>query len=261
MQPLLLDFLKVTESAALASFPWAGSGNKVSADQSATNEMRNKFNEMQINGTIVIGEGEIDEAPMLYIGEKIGLTEEPKIDIAVDPIDGTTPVVNGQSNAITVMAAAPKGALLQAPDMYMEKIAVGPDTKGSININSSLLENMKAVATSKKKNINELNVCIQNRPRHAKYIQTVRENGAKAILFQDGDVIHSVATCIESTNVDMFIGIGGAPEGVLSAVAIKALDGEMQAKLIPRNKRETERCKRMGLYPENRLSHNELVNS
>lgn len=262
MHSLLLDFLKVTESAALAAFPWIGSGDKFSADQSATTAMRNKFNKMQMSGTIVIGEGEIDEAPMLYIGENLGLAHEPKIDIAVDPIDGTTPIVDGQSNAITVMAAAPEGSLLHAPDMYMEKLAVGPEAKGKVNINSSLLENMKAVAKSKKKNLNELNVCIQDRPRHKEYIQTVRENSAKAILFQDGDVIRSIATCIDSTDIDLFVGIGGAPEGVLSAVAIKGLGGEMQGRLIPRNEIEVERCKEMGVgNPEAGLSHNELINS
>src|SRR5699024_10883985 len=251
-----------TESAALATFPWIGSGDELSADQSATNAMRNKFNEMQMCGTIIIGEGEIDEAPMLYIGEKLGVSQVPKIDIAVDPVDGTTPIVDGQSNSITVMAAAPEGSLLHAPDMYMEKIAVGPEAKGNISINSSLLDNMKAVAKSKKKNIDELNICIQNRPRHEKHIQTVRENGAKAILYQDGDVIRSIATCIESTGIDMFIEVGGEPEGVQSAVAIEGLDGEMQAKLITRNEIEMERCKEMGLdNPENGLSHRELISS
>lgn len=262
MKSLLLDFLNVTESAAISTLPWIGSGDKVAADNAATNVMRDIFNQMPISGTVVIGEGEIDEAPMLFIGEKLGMGNSPEMDIAVDPIEGTTPTVNGQRNAITVMAVAPKDSLLHAPDMYMEKIAVGPKAKGKVNIELPLMDNMKKVAEANGKKVNELNIYVQDRPRHQDYIQTIREAGAKVHLFRDGDVIYSTATCIENTNVDMFIGIGGAPEGVLSAVAIKGLGGEMQARLVPRHAAEVKRCLQMGLQdPKCALHHHQLVSS
>ncbi|WP_101845399.1 class II fructose-bisphosphatase [Halobacillus sp. Marseille-P3879] len=262
MQPLLLDFLKVTESAAISALPWIGSGNKISADDAATNTMRKKLNGMKMNGRIVIGEGEIDEAPMLYIGETLGTGQGPEVDIAVDPIEGTTPTVNGQSNAITVIAAAPKGTLLHAPDMYMKKIAVGPKAKGEIDIEAPLKENLRAVAKANGKSVQELNVLIQNRPRHQEYVDIIRSEGAKVHLFNDGDIIYAIATCIETLEIDMFLGIGGAPEGVLGAVALKCLGGEMQGKLMPRKEEEARRCIEMGInHPERALSHTDLVNS
>ncbi|GGB43635.1 class II fructose-bisphosphatase [Virgibacillus dakarensis] len=262
MQSLLLDFLNVTESAAIAALPWIGSGDKIAADGAATNVMRDTFNQMNMNGTVVIGEGEIDEAPMLFIGEKLGLGNGPEVDIAVDPIEGTTPTVNGQRNAITVIAAAPKGTLLHAPDMYMEKLVVGPKARGKVNIELPLLDNMKAVAQANGKKMKELNIYIQDRPRHQEYIETIRAAGAKVHLFHDGDVIYATATCMENADVDMFIGIGGAPEGVLGAVAVKCLGGEMQARLKPRNDEEIERCLQMGL-PETKLvlNHQQLISS
>lgn len=160
MKSLLLDFLNVTESAAISTLPWIGSGDKVAADNAATNVMRDIFNQMPISGTVVIGEGEIDEAPMLFIGEKLGMGNSPEMDIAVDPIEGTTPTVNGQRNAITVMAVAPKDSLLHAPDMYMEKIAVGPKAKGKVNIELPLMDNMKKVAEANGKKVNELNIYV-----------------------------------------------------------------------------------------------------
>ncbi|MFD2923125.1 class II fructose-bisphosphatase [Halobacillus naozhouensis] len=260
MKPLMLDFLKVTESAAMAAIPWIGSGDKIKADGAATHAMREKLNKINMDGRIVIGEGEIDEAPMLFIGEKLGTGDPPEVDIAVDPIEGTTPTVNGQSNAMTVIAAAPKGTLLHAPDMYMMKLAVGPSAKGQIDIDAPLSENIKTVAKAKGKEINELNVLIQDRPRHQQYVNEIREMGAKVHLFKDGDVIYATATCLDHLDVDMFLGIGGAPEGVLGAVAIKGLGGEMQGKLLPRNNGEYDRCKEMGLdHPEAKLNHNQLV--
>lgn len=262
MQNLLLDFLNVTESAAIAALPWIGSGDEVSADDAATTAMRDMLSQISMNGTIVIGEGEIDEAPMLFIGENLGISNGPDVDIAVDPIEGTTPTVKGQPNAITVIAAAPKGALLHAPDMYMEKITVGPKARGKINIDFSLYDNMKAVAKASGKKINELNIFVQDRPRHKSYIDTIRKAGAKVSLFNDGDVIYATATCMETMDADMFIGIGGAPEGVLAAVAVKCLGGEMQAKLIPRNDEEVKRCMEMGvLNPTRALKHDELINA
>ncbi|WP_031548058.1 class II fructose-bisphosphatase [Salinicoccus luteus] len=262
MQSLSLEFLRVTESAAIASLPWVGRGDKISADDAATTAMRNALNTIPMRGRIVIGEGEIDKAPMLYIGERLGKGGVVEVDIAVDPIEGTTPTVNAQENAITVIAAAPKGKLLHAPDMYMEKLAVGPKAKGKIDIEASLIENMKAVAEANGKNLSELNVVVQNRPRHAKYIDEIRKSGAKVQVFNDGDVIYAAATCMEHIDIDMFLGIGGAPEGVLSSVAIKALGGEMQAKLKPQDDLESNRCKDMGIdNPEGVLKLDQLVES
>lgn len=262
MQSLLLDFLKVTESAAIAAMPWVGSGDKIAADDAATNAMRESLNRMKMEGTIVIGEGEIDEAPMLYIGEKLGAGGSHKVSIAVDPIEGTTPTVNGQGNAITVIVAAPEGTLLHAPDMYMKKLAVGPKAKGKIDIDAPIEENIKAVAMAKNKDIKELNVLIQDRPRHKEYINRVRAMGAKVHLFNDGDVIYATATCIEKLGIDMFVGIGGAPEGVIGAVAIRCLGGEMQGKLMPRNDVEIRRCKEMGIKnTDSILTHDQLVST
>ncbi|WP_342388802.1 class II fructose-bisphosphatase [Salinicoccus bachuensis] len=262
MQSLSLEFLRVTESAAIAALPWVGRGDKISADDAATTAMRNALNTIPMRGRIVIGEGEIDQAPMLYIGERLGKGGFAEVDIAVDPIEGTTPTVNAQENAITVIAAAPKGKLLHAPDMYMEKLAVGPKAKGKIDIEASLIENMKAVAEANGKDISELNVVVQNRPRHAEYIDQIRKSGAKVQIFNDGDVIYAAATCMEHIDIDMFLGIGGAPEGVLSSVAIRALGGEMQAKLKPQDDLELNRCKDMGIdNPEGVLKLDQLVES
>lgn len=262
MKTLTLDFLKVTESAAIAAVPWIGSGKKLEADGAATHAMREKLNEISMDGRIVIGEGEIDQAPMLFIGEQLGLGGEQEVDIAVDPIEGTTPTVNGQSNAITVIAAAPKGTLLHAPDMHMKKLAVGPKAKGQIDIDAPLSENIKKVAKAVGKEIHELNVLIQDRPRHQEYIGTLREMEVKVHLFKDNDVIHATATCLDYLDIDMFLGIGGAPEGVLGAVAIKGLGGDMQGKLIPRNCEEYERCIKMGLTnPEAILTHSQIVST
>src|SRR5690625_244023 len=262
MQSLLLDYLKVTESAAVAAMPWVGRGDKNAADGAATNAMRVNLKKMKMYSTIVIGEGEIDKAPMLYIGEKLGIGGSHEVDIAVDPIEGTTPTVNGQGNAITVIAAAPKGTLLHAPDMYMEKLAVGPKAKGKIDLNASIEENIIAVAKAQGKDVTELNVLIQDRPRHKEYIDRIREIGAKIQLFHEGDVIYATATCIESLDVDMFFGIGGAPEGVLAAVAIRSQGGEMQAKLLPENEEEIKRCKDMGITNLERvLTHEDLVST
>jgi fructose-1,6-bisphosphatase II len=224
--------------------------------------MRENLNKMKMQSTIVIGEGEIDEAPMLYIGEKLGKGGRHEVDIAVDPIEGTTPTVNGQGNAITVIAAAPRGTLLHAPDMYMKKLAVGPKAKGKINVDAPIEENIQAVAKANGKDVKELNVLIQDRPRHKKYIDRIRKIGAKAQLFNDGDVIYATATCNESLGVDMFFGVGGAPEGVLATAAVRCQGGEMQAKLLPRNDDEIKRCKEMGITNlESVLTHNDLVST
>jgi len=262
MRSLLLDLLKVTESAAIAALPWIGSGDKMAADGAGTNAMRESLNRLRMSGTVVIGEGEIDEAPMLYIGEKVGTGNGPEVDIAVDPIEGTNPTVNGQSNASTVIAVAPKGTLLHAPDMYMEKIAVGPKAKGKIDIEAPLLDNIHAVAKATGKDMRELTILIQDRPRHQEYINIIRSTGAKVHLFNDGDVTYTAATCIENLNIDMFLGIGGAPEGVLGAVAVRSLGGDMQAKLLPFDEEELKRCIHMGIAdPTKPLRHEQLIGS
>ncbi|WP_405100092.1 class II fructose-bisphosphatase [Oceanobacillus sp. FSL H7-0719] len=260
MQSLLLNFLKVTESAAIAAIPWVGSGDENAADGAATNEMRKTLNKMKMNGTVVIGEGEIDEAPMLYIGERLGIGGNHEVDIAVDPIEGTTPTVNGQGNAITVIAAAKKGTLLHAPDMYMKKIAVGPKAKGKVHLDAPIEENIRVVAEATGKKVQDIHILIQDRPRHKEYINRIRQTGAKVHLFNEGDVIYSAATCIEGLGIDMFFGIGGAPEGVLGAVAVRCLGGEMQAKLLPRNDEERNRCREMGITDvDSVLTHEQLV--
>ncbi len=244
--------MRVTESAAIASLPWVGTGNKIEADRAATNSMRLTLNQIEMDGVVVIGEGEIDEAPMLFIGEKVGTGNGKQIDIAVDPIDGTTSTSKGQNDAIAVIAAAPKGTLLHAPDMYMEKIATGPKAAGKINIRASLEENLYAVAKASGKEVHELTVAIQDRERHQVWIDTVRRLGAKTYLFEDGDVIPAISTCIESTQIDLFVGIGGAPEGVLAAVGIKSLGGDMQARLLPKTDEERNRCISMGISDINK---------
>lgn len=260
MQSLLFNFLKVTESAAIAAMPWVGSGDENAADGAATNEMRKNLNKMKMNGTVVIGEGEIDEAPMLYIGERLGVGGNHEVDIAVDPIEGTTPTVNGQGNAITVIAAAKKGTLLHAPDMYMKKIAVGPKAKGKVHLDAPIEENIRVVAEATGKKVQDIHLLIQDRPRHKEYIDRIRQTGAKVHLFNEGDVIYSVATCIEGLGIDMFFGIGGAPEGVLGAVAVRCLGGEMQAKLLPRNDEERNRCREMGITDVDAvLTHEQLA--
>lgn len=246
---LALNMVRVTEAAALASAKFLGRGDKNAADQAAVDGMRKMFDTLNIDGTVVIGEGEIDEAPMLYIGEKIGKggNGRLKVDIAVDPVDGTTAVAKGLSNAIAVVAIAPEGCLLHAPDMYMDKIAVGPRAKGCIDINNSVEENLKAVAEALEKDISELTVTILDRERHTGIISQVRNAGARIKLFSDGDVATAIATCIEDSGIDIMLGIGGAPEGVIAAAALKCMGGEFQGKLTPYTDEEIERCKKMGI--------------
>src|SRR5690625_4334104 len=262
MHKYALDFLTVTERAALSALQWVGKGDKNVADKAATDTMRQQLNEIDFAGRVVIGEGEMDEAPMLYIGEKVGTGTTPEIDIAVDPIEGTTPTINGQENGITVIAAAPKGTLFHAPDMYMKKIAVGPKAKGTIDIQAPLLENMQHVAAALNKDVSDLRIMVQNRPRHESYIQTMRDAGAKVYLFDNNDIIASILTNVESGKIDMMYHIGGAPEGVISAVALKALGGEIQAQLMPENDQEIERCKQMGINDVHQaLRHEDLVSA
>ncbi|ADL12227.1 class II fructose-bisphosphatase [Acetohalobium arabaticum] len=239
---LALEFVRVTEAAALAAAPWMGKGDKEAADQAAVDAMRATFDTVNIKGRVVIGEGEKDEAPMLYIGEEIGGAESPELDIAVDPVEGTTLVAKGLPNSLAVVAAAKKGNLLNAPDMYMRKIAVGSEAKGAIDLKASPTENLEAIAEAKDQEVSDLTVILLDRPRHEEIIEEIREAGARIKMITDGDVAGGIATALPHTGVDMLIGIGGAPEGVLAAAALKCLGGEMQAQLHPRNDEETQRA-------------------
>jgi fructose-1,6-bisphosphatase II len=250
---LTMEIVRVTEAAALASARWMGRGKKDEADDAATTAMRDVFNTIPMQGTVVIGEGEMDEAPMLYIGEKLGTGVGPKVDIAVDPLEGTNIVARGTSNALAVIAIGDHGQVLHAPDMYMKKIAVGPAAVGKVDINASTIDNLKAVAEAKNKDIEDLVVMIMDRPRHTKVIEEIREAGARIKLFQDGDVAAAINTAFDNTGVDLFMGIGGAPEGVIAAIALKCLGGEMQGQLVPQNDAEIERCKKMGIADINKV--------
>ncbi|MFF2500259.1 class II fructose-bisphosphatase [Peribacillus sp. NPDC058075] len=244
---LSMELVRVTEAAALNSARWMGRGKKDEADDAATTAMRDVFNTIPMQGTVVIGEGEMDEAPMLYIGEKLGTGLGPLVDVAVDPLEGTNIVASGGWNALAVLAIADKGNLLHAPDMYMDKIAVGPEAVGQIDINASVLDNLKAVAKAKNKDIQDVVATVLNRDRHSKIIHELREAGARIKLINDGDVAGAINTAFDLTGVDILFGSGGAPEGVIAAVALKCLGGEIQGKLVPQSDEEVERCGKMGL--------------
>ncbi|WP_337937992.1 class II fructose-bisphosphatase, partial [Acidaminococcus timonensis] len=219
---LSMEFVRVTEAAAIASGRGVGLGDKNGIDQLAVDAMRKMFDTVNISGTVVIGEGEMDEAPMLYIGEHVG-AGGPEVDIAVDPVEGTNLVAKGQNGAIAVIAIAPKGCLLHAPDMYMDKIAVGPRAKGCINIDDPVAVNLERVAKAMHRNVNDLVVVALDRPRHRKIIEEVRAAGARIRLISDGDVNPIIETGLEGSGVHMYIGRGGAPEGVLAACGLKCL--------------------------------------
>ncbi|WP_010531563.1 class II fructose-bisphosphatase [Lentibacillus jeotgali] len=244
---LTMEIVRVTEAAAQSSARWMGRGQKNEADDAATSAMRDVFDTIPMQGTVVIGEGEKDEAPMLYIGEELGTGSGPEVDVAVDPLEGTNIVAQGTWNALAVIAIADGGSLLHAPDMYMKKIAVGPEAVGKIDINASTLDNLEAVAKAKNKAVEDLVVIVLDRPRHAELIEEIRATGARIKLIPDGDVAAAMNTAFDDTGVDILLGIGGAPEGVLSAAALKCLGGEIQGKLVPSNDGEVERCRRMGI--------------
>jgi|CZCB01.1.fsa_nt_gi fructose-1,6-bisphosphatase II len=257
---LTLEFARVTEAAAIASARWWGRGDKNAADDAATEAMRAMFDTVNIDGTVVIGEGEMDEAPMLYIGEKVGRGHNVQVDVAVDPLEGTNLVAKGLMGAIAVLAVAPKGCLLHAPDMYMEKIAAGPAAVGKISLDASVTENVRAVARSLHKDIADVTVVVLDRERHRHIIEELRRIGARIKLISDGDVSPAVATSIPGSGVDMVIGIGGAPEGVLAAAALRCTGGEFQGRLWPENAKDIERCKKLGVTdPRKILTLNDLV--
>jgi fructose-1,6-bisphosphatase class II len=236
----------VTEAAALNCAHWTGRGDEKAADQAAVDAMRKAFDALAIDGTVVIGEGERDEAPMLYIGEKVG-SGGPKVDIALDPLEGTTICATGAPNALAVIAMADGGNLLHCPDTYMSKIAVGPIGKGVVDLDKTPTENLHALAEAKRCQVEDLTVIILSRPRHEAIIQEVRKAGARIRLIGDGDVSAAIATTKPETGIDLLLGIGGAPEGVLAAAALRCVGGEFQGRLAPRNDEEIERAKKMGV--------------
>ena len=246
---LTLEIVRVTERAAVSAARLRGHGNEKAADQAAVDAMRRELNQLPIQGTVVIGEGERDEAPMLYIGEEVGNQKGPKVDIALDPLEGTTLCAKNQPNSLAVIAIADQGSLLNAPDVYMDKIAIGPGyPDGLIDLDRTPLENLQALASAKDCKVDELNVCILDRPRHAKLIEDVRSTGASIRLIGDGDVqgiIHT--TDPDETGIDIYMGIGGAPEGVLAAAALRCIGGQMQGRLVINSEEQRERAIRMGV--------------
>ncbi|HEY5106158.1 MAG TPA: class II fructose-bisphosphatase [Caulobacteraceae bacterium] len=244
---LVMEAVRVTEAAAIAAWALAGRGDEEAADQAAVDAMRTALNELPIDGTIVIGEGERDEAPMLYIGEKVG-RGGPRIDIALDPLEGTTLTAKAMANALAVMAWAPQGTLLNAPDTYMDKIACGPGyAPGLLDLDRGPAENARAMALAKGVDVGEITVCVLDRPRHAKIIAGLRHAGARVHLITDGDVAGVMNTADPDTGVDMYVGQGGAPEGVLACAALKCVGGQFQGRLVFRNAEERERARGHGI--------------
>ncbi|HEV8128538.1 MAG TPA: class II fructose-bisphosphatase [Candidatus Eisenbacteria bacterium] len=248
-----LDLVRVTEAAALACARFMGRGDAHAADQAAVTAMRRAFDNVDIRGTVVIGEGERDEAPMLYIGERVGSGYGPEVDIALDPLECTNSVAYGRDNALAVIALAQRGHFLHAPDTYMEKIAVGAKAAGAIDLSRSVEENLEAIAAAKGYDLEDLTVVVLDRPRHEELIQRIRKVGARIHLIPDGDVSAAMATSVESTGVDVLLGTGGAPEGVLAAAALRCLGGAIQGRLAFRNNEERERAKKMGIADLDRI--------
>ena len=245
---LALEAVRVTEAAALSASKWMGRGDEKEADQAAVDAMRVALNSLHIQGTVRIGEGERDEAPMLYIGEEVGTGEGPKIDIALDPLEGTTITAKGGGNALAVIAMAEEGGFLNAPDTYMEKIAVGNNLpEGVIDLDEEVDVNLKELAKAKRVDISDLVACVLDRPRHDEIIRKTREAGARILLIGDGDVSGVIATSQIEAGVDIYMGTGGAPEGVLAAAALRCIGGQMQGRLVFRTQDERDRAARLGI--------------
>jgi fructose-1,6-bisphosphatase II / sedoheptulose-1,7-bisphosphatase len=245
---LVLDAVRVTEAAAIAAWKLVGRGDEKAADQAAVDAMRTALNDLDLDGEIVIGEGERDEAPMLYIGEKVGRGGKHKVDIALDPLEGTTLTAKAMANALAVMAWAPKGTLLNAPDTYMDKIGCGPGyPSGVIDLDKTPAENVQSLAKAKGVDPSEITVCILDRPRHADIIASVRSSGARIHLITDGDVAGVINTADPETGIDLYVGQGGAPEGVLACAALKCVGGQFQGRLVFRNADERARAARVGI--------------
>lgn len=257
---LALEFVRVTEAAAIACGRLMGTGDKEGCDAEAVAAMRHALSTVDIEGTIVIGEGEMDEAPMLYIGEKVGSGRGPVVDVAVDPLEGTNVLARGLSRALSVLAVADEGFLLHAPDMYMDKLAVGPRAAGRIDLDAPTEVNLREVAAGLGRNVQDLVVVILDRPRNGKLIEDVRKTGARIKLITDGDLSPAVSVAFEDSGVDVLAGIGGAPEGVLAAAALRCAGGEMQGRLWPTDGTEVRRAARMGIRDISRkLTMNDLV--
>ncbi len=252
---LALEFVRVTEAAAIASARWMGRGQKDAADQAAVDAMRRALDAVNVAATVVIGEGERDEAPMLYIGEKVGqrVADSRPVDIALDPLEGTDLCAMGHYDSISVIAIADQGCFLHAPDTYMDKIAVGPELRGKIDYRMSTSEILKTVALGRKKRLDEVTVIILDRDRHKELIQTVRDSGCRVKLIRDGDVSGAISTCNPETGVDILLGSGGAPEGVIAAAALKCLGGDFIGRLMWRSDHEKERAQKMGVKDFDRV--------
>jgi len=259
---LALELVRVTEAAALSAGRLMGRGEKEVADKAAVDSMRLVLNSIDMDALIVIGEGEKDEAPMLFNGEKVGTGKPPLVDLAVDPIDGTRPLANGFLNSIATVAIAPRGTMFDpGPFVYMDKIAVGPKAKGLINIEAPLQENLEKIALSENKSLNDLTVIILQRPRHDELIREVREIGARIRLIPDGDVAGALMTCMPESGIDALLGIGGTPEGILAACAIRAMGGELQGKLFIRNEEEKKLGLKMGYSLDKVITMDDMVSS
>lgn len=249
---IALELARITEAAALEAACWTGRGDKHSADNAATVAIRSRISSVDMDGTVVIGEGEMDESPMLYIGEKVGNRRGPKIDVAVDPLEGTETVANGLNNAISVIAAAPQGNLLHAPDIYMAKLAVGPSLAGKLSLDDPVEITLAKASNILNKPLSDMTVSILDRERHQDMIYALREAGVRIKLLSHGDVMGAIEAAVDS-EVDLYVGSGGAPEGVLAAAALRCLGGEMQGRLLPDTPEEEKRCQQMGLSDPKRL--------
>lgn len=259
---LALELVRVTEAAALAAGRYMGRGDKNAADRAAVDAMRVVLNSIAMNAIIVIGEGEKDQAPMLYNGEQVGTGEGPEMDIAVDPIDGTRPLANGTSNAISTVALAPRGTMFNpGPFLYMNKIAVGPQARGVVDIEAPVEHNLRAIARASGKKVEDLTVVILDRPRHEQLIAEVRRCGARIRLLTDGDVAGALMTCWPDSGIDVLLGIGGTPEGVIAACALRAMGGEIQGKLHARSEDEIRRGREMGYDFDKVLTLDDLISS
>ncbi len=257
---IAMELCRVTEAAALAAARWMGRGNKNALDQAAVNAMRDRLRVIDMDGVVVIGEGEKDEAPMLYIGEQIGNGKPPQIDVAVDPVDGTTLLSKGLPNAVSVVALAERGTMYYPPGIvYMNKIAVGPMGKGVCSLELSIEENIQALAAAKGENVDDLTVVVLDRPRHAELIEKIRTVGARIKLISDGDVAGGIMPSLPETGVDMLVGVGGSPEAVLTAAALKCLGGDIQCTLWPRNDDERAQAEALGLGLDRVLTIDDLV--
>ena len=259
---LAMELVRATESACLAAARWVGRGDKNAADGAAVEAMRLSLSTVAMDGIVVIGEGEKDDAPMLFNGEHVGDGSDPAVDVAVDPIDGTTLTAQGKTNALSVIAVADRGSMFDpGPSFYMEKIAVGPDSVGSIDITAGPTQNLRWIAKSKREEVRDLTVVILDRPRHADLIAEVRASGCRVRLITDGDVYGSVATCWPDAGADVLFGIGGTPEGVISAAAMKAMGGEIQARLSPQSDEERDAVVGAGYDLDRVLTQDDLIQS